>query len=88
MIDPTDLFRSHIMITDDIYDLDQIKKIVESRKPDVVFIDFVQNITTPSSSEYEKMTKIATEIQQMAIVNNVAVFDLSQVSNDAGKYTD
>lgn len=88
MIDPTDLFRSNITIIDDVYSLEAIVSIVESKKPDVVFIDFVQNINTPSSGEYEKMTKIATAIQQMAIVNNLAVFDLSQVSNDVSKYTD
>ena len=32
------------------------------------------------------MTNIAIDIQQMAIKNNIAVFDLSQVSNEWAKY--
>jgi len=32
------------------------------------------------------MTKIAVQIQRMAIENNVAVFDVSQISNEGSNY--
>lgn len=32
------------------------------------------------------MTEIAVKIQQLAIQNNIAVFDLSQISNDGTGY--
>jgi predicted ATP-dependent serine protease len=54
----------------------------ESRKPDVIFIDFVQNIQTSKENEYQAMTEVAVKIQQLAIKNNIAVFDMSQISNE------
>jgi hypothetical protein len=52
------------------------------RKPDMIVIDFVQNIRADGKSEYERMTTIATELQQLAINQKIAIFDLSQVSNE------
>lgn len=73
----------NLYLYDNISNLDTIIKTIELEKPDVVFIDFVQNLNCPGSSEYEKMTKIAVDIQQMAIRNNIVVFSLSQVNNDS-----
>lgn len=84
--DITKIQEADIEIIDDKYRLDDILLYAESRKPDVIFIDFVQNIQTDWKSEYESMTKIATSIQQLAIKNNIAVFDLSQISNDGVWY--
>lgn len=85
-MDLTKMQNADIEIIDDKYKLEDIILYVESRKPDVVFIDFVQNIQTEWKSEYESMTKIATSIQQLAIRNNIAIFDLSQISNDGAGY--
>lgn len=85
-MDISKMQNADIEIIDDKYKLEDIILYTESRKPDVVFIDFVQNIQTEWKSEYESMTKIATSIQQLAIKNNIAVFDLSQISNDWAWY--
>ena len=77
---------ANIEIIDNKYNLDGIIFYAESRKPDVVFIDFVQNIRTTGKSEYESMTEVAVKIQQLAIQNNIAVFDLSQIANDGTGY--
>jgi hypothetical protein len=37
-------FYENLVITDDLYKLDDIVKKIEDEKADVVFIDFVQNI--------------------------------------------
>lgn len=71
-----------IMISDDIYDFPGILRMCRLEKPDIVFIDYVQQITQKGSKEYERMTDIATDIQQMAIREKLSVFDLSQVSNE------
>lgn len=81
-MDITAIQYADIEIIDNKYNLEEILLYAESRKPDVVFIDFVQNIRTGGKSEYESMTEIAVKIQQLAIQNNIAVFDLSQISND------
>ena len=80
-IDFWELFLKKLEIIDDKYTLNEILQYAELRKPDVIVIDFVQNIQTEGKSEYERMTNIAVSIQQLAIKNNIAVFDLSQVSN-------
>ena len=85
-MDISSMQNADIEIIDNKYNLDEILLYAESRKPDVVFIDFVQNIRTWGKSEYESMTEIAVKIQQLAIQNNIAVFDLSQISNDGTGY--
>jgi len=47
----------------------------------VVFIDFVQNIQYEKGSEYERMSYIARKIQELAILNNITIISLSQLSN-------
>lgn len=85
-IDTSEFFSKNIEIIDDMNHLDQIVSYTENRNPDVIFIDFVQNIQTKYSSEYESMTLVATEIQKLAIRNNIVVFDMSQIANDSIEY--
>jgi len=85
-MDITAMQNADIEIIDDKYSLTDILLYAESRKPDVVFIDFVQNIRTDNKDEYSAMTEVAIKIQQLAIKNNIAVFDLSQISNDWAWY--
>jgi len=85
-IDFTDLFMKKLEIIDDKYSLSEILQYAELRKPDAIFIDFVQNIQSEGKSEYERMTNIAVAIQQLAIKHNIAIFDLSQISNSGTNY--
>lgn len=73
-------------IIDDKYNLDDIINYTEYVKPDVVILDFVQNIEVPwATTEYQAMTKVALKLQQMAKQNNLALMDISQISNDQAK---
>lgn len=82
-----DFFSLKLEVVDDMYDLDKIIQYTKNRKPDAIFIDFVQNINTRKSEEYQAMTEVAIKIQQLAISEKIAVFDLSQVSQEqAGRY--
>jgi len=69
-------------IYDNLYKLQDIKNVIRSRMPDIVFIDFIQNIQA-SGTETEKMTTIAQELQQLAILSWVSIFNLSQANNDS-----
>lgn len=69
-------------IYDNIYKLEDIKNIIRVRSPDIVFIDFIQNIQA-SWTETEKMTTIAQEIQQLAIQTWISFFNLSQANNES-----
>ena len=60
-------FKSQLLIEDDKTSLDQIEASVIANNKDCIFIDYVQNISTHGKDEYERMTKIAQEIQKMAI---------------------
>jgi hypothetical protein len=50
--------------------------------PDIVFIDFIQNIQE-KWNEVEKMTTIAQELQQLAINTWITFFNLSQANNES-----
>lgn len=73
----------NLLVYDDKHKLEDIKNITKSQNPDVIFIDFVQNIEWLWMSEYENMTRCAKEIQSMAIKTNTTVFSISQVSNES-----
>lgn len=75
----------NIRIYDDKYTMDAIIENVMEMKPDIVFIDFVQNVQCPGNSEYERMSTIARDVQQLAIQSGATVFSLSQVSNSTGR---
>lgn len=83
-LDMGQLFSKKLEIVTDKYELDEIIWYASMRKPDVVVIDFVQNIRW-KWDEYERMTDIAIRLQQFAIKNNIAIFDMSQVSNEWAK---
>lgn len=84
--DMWELFSKKLEVVFDKYSLLDIIQYTESRKPDAIIIDFVQNIDTGGGSEYEEMTKVARKLQQLAIKNNIAIFDLSQTSNEWAKW--
>lgn len=85
-LDMWELFSKKLEIVCDKYELDEIIWYATMRKPDVVIIDFVQNIRW-KWDEYERMTDIAIRLQQFAIKNNIAIFDMSQISNEWAKST-
>lgn len=83
--DMWELFSKNLEVVFDKYSLTDIIQYTESRKPDAIIIDFVQNIDAGGGSEYEEMTTVARKLQQLAIKNNIAIFDLSQTSNEWAK---
>jgi len=72
----------NLEIYDDVYKLQDIKTLVKSKMPDIVFIDFIQNIQE-KGNEVEKMTTIAQELQQLAIITWISFFNLSQANNES-----
>lgn len=83
--DMWELFSKNLEVVFDKYSLNDIIQYTESRKPDAIIIDFVQNIDAGGGSEYEEMTTVARKLQQLAIKQNIAIFDLSQTSNEWAK---
>jgi len=73
----------NLEIYDDLYKLEDIKTMIKTKAPDIVFIDFIQNIQASWNSETEKMTKVAQELQQLAINTGITLFNLSQANNES-----
>jgi replicative DNA helicase len=73
---------------DDIYELTEIQKLIKEHQPEMVIIDFVQNVFLDNmQDEYSRLSKITLELQKLAKEANTAVFILSQLSNMAAKKT-
>jgi len=70
----------NVVIFDDIIEFEQIKKIVETEKPEIVVIDFIQWITAWNRDWYEKNSYLARAIQRLAIDNNVVLFSVAQIT--------
>lgn len=72
----------NLTIKDDVYKLETICEHIHHLMPDIVFIDFMQNIEA-WWSDYEKHSKIARTIQRVAIETNATIFAISQLPNTA-----
>lgn len=70
--------------------LDDICNTIKAIKPTppVIFIDFIQLIQTDGKSEYDRITKIATDIQNFAKSTQSCIVALSQVSNEGARTKD
>lgn len=79
----------NLMFCDQAYTVDQIKSVIKSAQdegfvPELVIIDYLQNLIS-DTSEYEKLTSAAAQLQQLAKVEDVAILAASQLSNDEAK---
>lgn len=73
----------NLKLYDNVKDFVKIKELVDINKPDYLFIDFIQSIKYVWSSEYEKMSNIAVDMQDLAINKQITIFSLSQVNNES-----
>ena len=74
-----------LILFDNVYNLQDIVNYSMLIKPDIIVIDFIQNIQVPGVSWYESMATIARSLQQLAIQSNATVFNLSQLSNSSAR---
>ena len=73
----------NLSLFDDTHNFERISKLVDEYKPDILVIDFIQSIDHIWTSEYEKMSKIATDLQELTIRKDLITISLSQVNNDS-----
>ena len=84
------LAEKDISLFDDIYSFQDIemrlRQITMAGRIDVVFIDYVQNMTwAGSGTEYEKTNNIAKGLQRLAKQLKTCIVCLSQVSNSTAR---
>lgn len=80
----------NLHIYDKLRDVDDImaqcRKLAHSGGVDVVWIDFIQNLTRPGAkSQYEMFSQIAKDLQALAHDLRCTVICLSQLPNQAGR---
>ena len=51
---------------DDIYELDKIEGLIKENKFDMVVIDFIQNVITSRSDEYERLSHTSLHLQRIS----------------------
>ena len=64
-----------------VFDINKIFNLSLKFKPDVIFIDYLQLVRIDWKEQKEKLENYAHSIQRFANKNNIAVIDLSQLSN-------
>lgn len=62
-----------------------LSMLKKHRDADIVFVDYLGQISSEERSEYEQMTRISRDIQATAMQCRVPVIALSQVSNESAK---
>jgi replicative DNA helicase len=82
------LKRTGLVLHDDIFSLEDIvmelrQSAMSGKLPEVVFIDFIQNIKVRGSSEYEQLTTAVTTLQRIARELKTCIVLLSQVNNES-----
>ena len=66
-----------------VFDITDIRKYVRQYKPEIVFIDYLQNLDRRGArSDYERVTGNIRDIQTLTLNNEISTFVLSQLSRD------
>jgi len=66
-----------------VFEIADIKKYVRQYKPDIVFVDYLQNLDRRGArSDYERTTGNIRDIQNLALNTETAIFVLSQLSRE------
>lgn len=70
---------------DDLYEYHLIEKEIKEHKYEFIVIDFLQNIMSKQTDEYERLSTIALSLQKLAKSENCCILALSQLSNQMAK---
>lgn len=66
-----------------IYNMTDVVKYIRKYSPEIIFIDYLQNMSGDSRlSDYQRMTHNIKELQSLALREKVTIFVLSQLSRD------
>ena len=66
-----------------VFDVDDIRKYIRKYEPDIVFVDYLQNLDRKGArSDYEKVTGNIKDIQGITLEKEITTFVLSQLSRN------
>jgi len=66
---------------DTVYELQDMESAIKQNQYDFVVIDFIQNIISNKSEEYDRLTHASLTLQKVAKDSNCCILCLSQLSN-------
>lgn len=75
------VYEKFMYFYDNLYQYDDIAKEIKEGGYDFVIIDFIQNIMSKVSDEYERLSLISLNLQKLAKETNCCILVLSQLSN-------
>lgn len=70
---------------DTMYELQNIESAIKQNEYDFVIIDFIQNIISSKSEEYDRLTHASLTLQKLAKDSNCCILCLSQLSNQVAR---
>ncbi len=71
-----------LKVSDSLYEWDKIVAALRGNKPEIVFVDFVQNVIVPGrNDEYDRLSFLSISFQKLAKELNTCIVLLSQLSN-------
>lgn len=76
------VYEDSLDLYDDIYYLEEFKKIIKENKYEFVVIDFIQNALSDEKDKYTSLSKICIELQKLAKECNCCILIDSQLSTD------
>ena len=81
------LAKNNVEIVDNVYTIEAIGGRISKFKPDLVIVDFLQNIRTakPFKAKKEQVDYISAELKRFARVNECAIICLSQLKRSLDK---
>lgn len=71
--------------SDDQYELEALKKQITENGYEFVVIDFIQNVFSSGDKEYERLSRVALELQKLAKEADCCILVLSQLSNQMAR---
>ena len=79
------VYSSFMTFYDEVYLLEEILSEIKTKEYDFIVIDFIQNVMSFGDKEYDRLSRVALELQKIAKERNCCILILSQLSNFVGR---
>lgn len=80
----TEIAEEKLEVENSIDDIDDIISEIKKKKPDVVFIDYLQNLSSKDTSERRELLEYASKkLRVLALQENICIVALSQVNEES-----
>jgi len=79
------VYQDYMTFYDNLYTFDEITKEIKTNGYEFIIIDFIQNIIGKGKDEYDRLSRVAVELQKLAKEVNACILVLSQLSNQVAR---